>query len=46
MSVPSFSSLAGLEVAEKFEVVAGGGRGDRFQVASVSNINPSYFELL
>ena len=43
MSVPSFSSLAGLEVAEKFEVV---GRGDRFQLASVSNINPSYFELL
>ena len=37
MSVPNFSSLAGLEVPEKF--VVGGG----FQVATVSNSNTSCF---
>ena len=36
--MPNFSSLAGLEVAEKF-MVGGGG----FQVATVSTSNPSSF---
>ena len=40
MSVPFFSSLAGLEVPEKFGV--GGG----FQVTIVSNLNEVSFELL
>ena len=41
--MPNLSSLAGLEVAEKFVwwVVWGG-----FQVDTVSNLNPSCLELL
>ena len=42
MSVPNFSSLAGLEVAVKF-VVVGGGWVEH--VTTVSNSNPSCFEL-
>ena len=41
MLVPNFSSLAGLEVPEKFVVVGWGG-----SLATVSNLNPSYLELL
>ena len=47
----NFSSLAGLEVAEKFGVVWGGvvwggvGWGGGFQVAAVSNLNASCLEL-
>ena len=41
MSVPNFSFLACLEVAGKF--MGGGGVG---HVATVSNLNPSYVELL
>ena len=40
MSVPNFSSLAGLEVAKKF---VGGGGG--FQVAAMSNSNASCFRV-
>ena len=40
MSMPKFSSLAGLEVAEKFGVAWRG-----FQVTTVSNLNPSCIEL-
>ena len=40
--MPNFSSLAGLEVAEKF--VCGGGVGG-FQVANVSNSNASCFRV-
>ena len=36
--MPNFSSLAGLEVAEKFVLGVGG-----FQVASMSNSNASCF---
>ena len=43
MSVPNFSFLACLEVAEKF---VGGGVGGWEHVANVSNLNPSYVELL
>ena len=39
MYVANFRSLAGLEVAEKFE-------GDGFQVATVSNLNEAAFILL
>ena len=39
MSVPNFSLLACLEVAEKF--VVGGGVG---HMATMSNLNPSYVE--
>ena len=39
--MPNFSSLAGLEVTEKF-VVGGGGR---FQVATVFNSNASCFRV-
>ena len=39
MSVPNFSFLACLEVPEKF-----GGGGEH--VATMSNLNPSYLELL
>ena len=41
--MPNFSSLAGLEVPEKFVggVVVGG-----FQVATMSNLNKVAFELL
>ena len=42
MSVPNFSSLAGLEVAEKFVVV---GLVGGEHVATVSNSNVSCFEL-
>ena len=42
MSVPNFSFLACLEVAEKFV----GGVGGVGQVATMSNLNPSYVELL
>ena len=42
VSVPNFSSLAGLEVPEKFGV---GGMGGGFQVANVSNLNEVAFEL-
>ena len=42
MSVPNFSFLACLEVAEKF---AGVGVGVEY-VATVSNLNSSYVELL
>ena len=44
--MPNFSSLAGLEVTEKF--VCGGvvGWGVGFQVATVSNLNEVTFELL
>ena len=40
--MPNFSSLAGLEVSEKFVVVLGGG----FQVGTMSNLNEVAFELL
>ena len=45
MSVPNFSFLACLEVAEKFVCGVGwcGGVG---HVATMSNLNPSYVELL
>ena len=46
MSVPNFSSLAGLEVAEKFAVGRFGVVLGGFQVATVSNLNHSYFKLL
>ena len=41
--MPNLSSLAGLEVAEKFGMGGGGGVG---HMATVSNLNPSYVELL
>ena len=40
--MPNFSSLAGLEVTEKFVCEWWGG----FQVATVSNLNEVAFELL
>ena len=40
--MPNFSSLAGLEVAEKFGVVVWGG----FQVTTMSNLKKVAFELL
>ena len=40
--MPNFTFLAGLERAEKYVVVGVG----LFQVATISNLNPSYFELL
>ena len=43
MSVPNFSSLAGLEVAEKF--VGGGWGGWVEHVTTVSNSNASCLEL-
>ena len=45
MSVPNFSSLFGLEVAEKFGVEGGVG-WDGFQVTIMSNLNEVAFELL
>ena len=42
MSVPNFSFLACLEVAEKLVLGVGGVE----HVASMSNLNPSYVELL
>ena len=41
--MPNFSFLACLEVAEKF---VGGGVGGVEHVATMSNLNPSYLELL
>ena len=41
--MPNFSSLTGLEGAEKF---VAGWSCVGFQVATVSNLNPSYFKLL
>ena len=41
--MPNFSSLAGLEVAEKF---GQGGVGGGFQVTNVSNLKEGAFELL
>ena len=38
--MPNFSSVAGLEVPEKFGVVGG------FQLTTVSNLNEVAFELL
>ena len=43
MSVPNFSFLACLEVAEKFMGVVGGGVEN---MATMSNLNPTYLELL
>ena len=40
--MPNFSSLAGLEVAEKF---GQGGVGGGFQVTTRSNLNEIVFEL-
>ena len=45
MSVPNFSFLACLEVAEKFGVGWGGVVWGE-HVATVSNLNPSWLELL
>ena len=45
MSVPNFSSLAGLEVAEKFVVVVVGGMGMVEHVATMSNSNKVSLEL-
>ena len=39
--MPNFGSLAGLEVADKFVV----GRWGGFQVATMSNLYPSYLKL-
>ena len=44
MFQPSFSSLSGLEVAEKFWV-AGSVGWDGFQVTTVSNSNASCFRV-
>ena len=41
--MPNFSSLAGLEVAEKFVVVVGGGVVEH--VTTMSNSNASYFRV-
>ena len=53
MSVPNFSSLAGLEVTEKFgvevpEIIWGGSRDymDGFQVSTVSNPTKLLLQLL
>ena len=43
MSVPNFSSLAGLEVAEKFVVVGGVVCGEH--VTTMSNSNASCFRV-
>ena len=42
--MPNFSSLAGLEVPEKF--VGGGGWGGGFQVSTVSNPTKLLLQLL
>ena len=42
--MPNFSSLAGLEVTEKF--VCGGGGGGGFQVSTMSNPTKLLLELL
>ena len=46
MYVPNISSLAGLEVPEKFVVVWGGVGWGGFQVTNVSNLKEVAFELL
>ena len=38
--MPNFSSLANLEMTEKFVCGDGGGVGGGFQVATVSDLNP------
>ena len=43
--MPNFSSLAGLEVAEKFVVVGGVGWGGVERLTSVSNSNASCFRV-
>ena len=43
MSPPNFSSLAGLEVAEKFVVVGGWGGG--VHLTTMSNSNVSYIRV-
>ena len=43
--MPNFSSLAGLEVAEKFVVVGGVGGGGVEHVTTVSNSNVSYIRV-
>ena len=45
MSVPNFSSLAGLEVAEKFVVVGWMGWVGGEHVTTVSNSNASCFRV-
>ena len=45
MSVPNFSSLAGLEVAGKF-VVGWGGGGVVEHVTTVSKSNASFFKVV
>ena len=46
MCVPNFSSIAGLEVAEKFVVVGGGWWGGGVEhVTTMSNSNASCLEL-
>ena len=44
MSVPNFTSIACPEVIEKLMGV--GGRGVVGQMTTISNLNPSYVELL
>ena len=46
MSVPNFSSLAGLEVTEKFGVGWWGGGVGGFQVSTVSNPTKLFLQLL
>ena len=43
--MPNFSSLAGLEVAEKFVVVGGVGWGGGEHVTTMSNSNASCFRV-
>ena len=43
--MPNFSSLAGLEVSEKFVVVGGVGGGGVEHVTTVSNSNASCFRV-
>ena len=43
--MPNFSSLAGLEVAEKFVVVGGVGGWGGVHVTTVSNSNASYLRV-
>ena len=43
--MPNFSSLAGLEVAEKFVVVGWGGWGGVEHLTTVSNSNASCFRV-
>ena len=43
--MPNFSSLAGLEVAEKFVVVGWGGVGWVEHLTTMSNSNATYFRV-